>query len=116
MPSSARLHSSATIPHGLSVGHDCTYLFVALLGLCAGLVGLGLKNLLYKSEDTPLTAIASVAEMTGNFTLLLPIMLAVGIATAVSRRFSYGSISTTKLSRRGIDIERPRLTNVLQSR
>ncbi len=52
--------------------------------------------------------------MTGNFTLILPVMLAVGIATALSKRLSYGSIYTTKLLRRGIDIERPRPTNVLQ--
>jgi CIC family chloride channel protein len=58
------------------------------------------------AAQAPLTAIASVAEMTGNFTLILPIMLAVGIATALSKRLSYGSIYTTKLLRRGIDIER----------
>jgi chloride channel protein, CIC family len=57
------------------------------------------------AAQSPLTAIASAAEMTGNFTLVLPVMLAVGIATALSRRLSYGSIYTTKLLRRGIDIE-----------
>jgi CIC family chloride channel protein len=66
------------------------------------------------AAQAPLTAIASVAEMTGNFTLTLPIMLATGIAAALSKRLSYGSIYTTKLLRRGIDIERPRATNVLQ--
>jgi CIC family chloride channel protein len=64
--------------------------------------------------QAPLTAIASVVEMTGNFTLVLPVMLAVGIATALSKRLSYGSIYTEKLLRRGIDIERPKATNVLQ--
>ena len=66
------------------------------------------------AAQAPLTAIASAVEMTGNFTLTLPVMLAVGIAAAVSKRLSYGSIYTTKLLRRGIDIERPRPTNVLQ--
>jgi chloride channel protein, CIC family len=66
------------------------------------------------AAQAPLTAIASVAEMTGNFGLTLPLMLTVGIASAVSKRLSYGSIYTTKLLRRGIDIERPRPTNVLQ--
>lgn len=47
--------------------------------------------------------------MTGNFSLTLPIMLAAGLAAAVSKRLSYGSIYTTKLLRRGIDIERPKL-------
>jgi CIC family chloride channel protein len=53
----------------------------------------------------PLTAVASVVEMTGDFTLTLPVMLAVAIATAASRGLSYGTIYTTKLLRRGIDID-----------
>jgi chloride channel protein, CIC family len=54
----------------------------------------------------PLTAVASVVEMTGDYTLTLPVMLAVAIATAASRALSYGTIYTTKLLRRGIDIDR----------
>ena len=66
------------------------------------------------ATQAPFTAIASVVEMTGNFTLILPVMLAVGTATALSKKLSYGSIYTTKLLRRGIDIERPKANNVLQ--
>ena len=65
------------------------------------------------AAQAPLTAIASVVEMTGNFTLIPAVMLTVGVATALSRRLSYGSIYTTKLLRRGIDIDRPEPTNVL---
>ena len=54
----------------------------------------------------PLTSFASVVEMTGDFTLTLPVMLAVAIATAVSGGLSYGTIYTTKLLRRGQDIDR----------
>jgi chloride channel protein, CIC family len=46
-----------------------------------------------------------VVEMTGDYTLTLPVMLAVAIATVVSRALSYGTIYTTKLLRRGIDID-----------
>ena len=66
------------------------------------------------AAQAPLTAIASVVEMTGNFTLTVPVMLATGIAAALSKHLSYGSIYTTKLLRRGIDIERPKPTGVLQ--
>ena len=55
----------------------------------------------------PLTSLASVVEMTGDYTLTLPVMLAVAIATATSRALSYGTIYTTKLLRRGTDIDRP---------
>jgi chloride channel protein, CIC family len=54
----------------------------------------------------PLTSVASVVEMTGDYTLTLPVMLAVAIATAASRALSYGTIYTTKLLRRGYDIDR----------
>ena len=79
------------------------YAVVAMGGVFAG------------AAQAPLTAIASVIEMTGNFSLTLPIMLASGIAAAVSKHLSYGSIYTTKLLRRGIDIERPRTATVLQT-
>jgi len=54
----------------------------------------------------PLTSLASVLEMTGDFSLMLPVMLAVAIASTVSRALSYGTIYTTKLLRRGTDIDR----------
>ena len=48
----------------------------------------------------------SVVEMTGDFALTLPVMLAVAIASMISRALSYGTIYTTKLLRRGTDIDR----------
>jgi CIC family chloride channel protein len=53
----------------------------------------------------PLTSLASVLEMTGDFALTLPVMLAVAVASAVSAALSYGTIYTTKLLRRGIDLD-----------
>jgi chloride channel protein, CIC family len=44
--------------------------------------------------------------MTGDFALTLPVMLAVAIASTISRALSYGTIYTTKLLRRGTDIDR----------
>ena len=88
---------------GPAVGPPALYAVVAMGGVFAG------------AAQAPLTAIASVVEMTGNFTLTLPIMLASGIAAALSKQISYGSVYTTKLLRRGIDIERPRPDNVLET-
>jgi chloride channel protein, CIC family len=59
------------------------------------------------AAQAPMTSTASVIEMTGNYGLMLPVMLAVGIATLLARRLSYGTIYTRKLLRRGIDIEMP---------
>ena len=88
---------------GPAVGPPALYAVVAMGGVFAG------------AAQAPLTAIASVVEMTGNFTLTLPVMLASGIAAALSKQISYGSVYTTKLLRRGIDIERPRAANILET-
>jgi CIC family chloride channel protein len=87
---------------GTEVGPPALYAVVAMGGVFAA------------AAQAPLTAIASVAEMTGNFGITLPIMLTCGISAAVSKYLSYGSVYTTKLLRRGIDIERPKLDNALQ--
>jgi CIC family chloride channel protein len=87
---------------GPGVGSPAMYAVVAMGGVFAG------------AAQAPLTSIASVVEMTGNFTLTLPVMLASGIAAALSKQLSYGSVYTTKLLRRGIDIERHRSDNVLE--
>jgi chloride channel protein, CIC family len=99
---------------GMAFGVVVHHLFGPVVSSPAifGVVAMG--GVFGAATQAPLTAIASVVEMTGNFTLILPVMLAIGIATALSKRLSYGSIYTTKLLRRGIDIERPKPTNVLQ--
>ena len=76
-----------------------------------GVVAMG--GVFAAAAQAPLTSIASVAEMTGNFTLTLPIMLTCGIAALVAKRITHGSIYTTKLLRRGIDIERPKAIGAL---
>jgi CIC family chloride channel protein len=88
---------------GSSVGPPALYAVVAMGGVFAA------------AAQAPLTAIASVVEMTGNFGITLPIMLTSGVASAISKQLSYGSIYTTKLLRRGIDIEQPKTTNILGS-
>jgi chloride channel protein, CIC family len=71
----------------------------------------GMGAVFASAARAPLTALASTVEMTGDFTLILPVMLAVAVGTTVSRALSYGTIYTTKLLRRGIDIDRPTPTH-----
>ena len=99
---------------GMAFGIVVQHLFGSIVSSPAifGVVAMG--AVFGAAAQAPLTAIASVVEMTGNFTLIVPVMLSVGIATALSKRLSHGSIYTTKLLRRGIDIERVKATNVLQ--
>jgi CIC family chloride channel protein len=99
---------------GMTFGTVAHHLFGPAIGPPAMYAVVAMGGVFAAAAQAPLTAIASVAEMTANFGLTLPIMLACGIAAAVSKQLSYGSIYTTKLLRRGIDIERPRTTNLLQ--
>jgi CIC family chloride channel protein len=100
---------------GTAFGTIVHQLFGPTIGPAAlyGVVAMG--GVFAAGAQAPLTSIASVAEMTGNFTLTLPIMLACGIAAQVAKRITYGSIYTTKLLRRGIDIERPKALGALQA-
>jgi len=99
----------------MAFGVTAHHLFGSVVGPPAIYAVVAMGGVFAAAAQAPLTAIASVVEMTGNFTLVLPVMLAAGIAAAVSKKFSYGSIYTTKLLRRGIDIERPKATGVLQT-
>ena len=100
---------------GMAFGTVVNHLFGPAVGppVLYGVVAMG--GVFAAAAQAPLTAIASVAEMTGNFTLTLPIMLACGIAAQLAKRITYGSIYTTKLLRRGIDIERPKALGALQA-
>ncbi|HEX3616403.1 MAG TPA: chloride channel protein [Solirubrobacteraceae bacterium] len=100
---------------GTAFGVIAHHLFGPAIGPIAlyGVVGMG--AVFAGAAQAPLTAIASVAEMTGNFTLTLPIMLACGLASQLARQVTHGSIYTTKLLRRGIDIERPKAIGALRA-
>ena len=74
----------------------------------AGAYGLvGMAAVFAAAGRAPITAVIIVFELTGDYSIILPLMLAVVIATALSRGLSEDSIYTLKLRRRGIDIERP---------
>lgn len=88
---------------GGAVGPPALYGVVAMGGVFAA------------GAQAPLTAISSVLEMTGIYGLSLPVMLVCGISSQVAKRITHGSIYTTKLLRRGIDIERPKATAALQA-
>jgi CIC family chloride channel protein len=93
---------------GTAFGVIARHVFGGAIGSPAiyGVIAMG--AVFGSAAQAPLTSIASVVEMTGNFTLTLPVMLGVGIASGVSKRLTYGTIYTTKLLRRGTDIERSR--------
>jgi CIC family chloride channel protein len=91
---------------GMAFGEVAAHLFGPAAGQPALYAVVAMGAVFTAAARAPLTSLASVVEMTGDFVLTLPVMLAVAIATAVSRALSYGTIYTTKLLRRGTDIDR----------
>ena len=99
---------------GTAYGVIVDHVFGAVAGPPALYAAVAMGAVFTAAARAPLTSLASVVEMTGDFTLTLPVMLAVAIATTISRGVSYGTIYTTKLLRRGTDLDRSTPWRALQ--
>jgi CIC family chloride channel protein len=67
----------------------------------------GMAAVFSAAARAPITAIIILFEMTRDYAIILPLMLAVVVSTLIAYRLSHESIYTMKLSRQGISI-RPR--------
>jgi chloride channel protein, CIC family len=63
----------------------------------------------------PLTGVLLVFELTGSYDMVLPLMLATGVATVVADRIQPASLYTEPLERRGIAYEAGEEVDVMQS-
>ena len=94
------------VTSGMAFGEIAGHVFGPAAGPPALYAVVAMGAVFASAARAPLTSVASVVEMTGDYTLTLPVMLAVAVATATSRALSYGTIYTTKLLRRGQDVDR----------
>jgi len=65
------------------------------------------------AAEAPITAIVIVFEMSGDYTIVLPLMIATVISTVLGRRFLNSTVYELKLERRGIDWKRVRKPHAL---
>jgi CIC family chloride channel protein len=122
---------SITIGSGGSGGVFAPSLFIgAMLGGAAGTVAtliwptatagtgayalVGMGAVVAAATHAPITAILIIFEMTGDYKIILPLMISCIIATLLAMRLQRASIYTMKLLRRGVDVHRGRAINVLQ--
>jgi CIC family chloride channel protein len=75
----------------------------------------GMGAVVSATTHGPLAAILILFEMTGDYKIILPLMLACIIASIASGQLLRDSIYTLKLARRGIDIKEGKEVNVLKS-
>ncbi len=118
------LATSLTIGIGGSCGVFAPSLFIgAMLGAAygatthellpstAGAVGayalVGMGTVFAGASRAPITAIVILFELTGQYSIILPLMLAIVLATLTSRLLSHDTVYTLKLRRRGIDLNAP---------
>jgi CIC family chloride channel protein len=78
----------------------------ALVGMAAFFSG---------AAHTPVTSILILFEMTGDYRIILPLMLATVMSTLISRAISRESIYTLKLTRRGVHLHHGQDVDVMQS-
>ena len=77
------------------------------------LVGMG--AVVAAGTHAPITAILIIFELTGDYKIILPLMISCITATLLATQMQTASIYTLKLLRRGIDIHKGKDVNVLQS-
>jgi CIC family chloride channel protein len=82
------------------------------LAVAAGAYGLvGMGAVFAASSRAPITAVLIIFELTGDYRIILPLMIAIVVATTLSHAITSDSIYTLKLRRRGINIDAPPPSN-----
>jgi chloride channel protein, CIC family len=76
-----------------------------------GLIGMG--AVFAGAARAPITAVIIMFELTGEYSIILPLMTAIVLATGVSRALSGDTIYSLKLRRRGIDLDHTPRTALL---
>jgi CIC family chloride channel protein len=70
-----------------------------------GLIGMG--AVFAGAARAPITAVIIMFELTGEYSIILPLMAAIVLASSLSQWLTPDTIYTLKLRRRGIDLARP---------
>jgi CIC family chloride channel protein len=104
----------------LFVGSYLGYVFSKLINL-TGLTQLpvsnftmvGMAGILSGLFHAPLTAIFLIAEITGGYSLMLPLMIVASISFAISKRFEKHSMDVKELAKKGHAFTSNKDTNVL---
>lgn len=76
----------------------------------------GMAAVFAASAHAPITAVIILFELTGDYRIILPLMLTVVVATLLAQKLLKNeSIYTLKLSRRGVRLSRARDQDILQN-
>lgn len=100
---------------GALAGTAANALFPGISGTVGGYTLVGMAAFLAPMVGAPLTAILILFEMTGDYEIILPLLVAVISAMLVSGQISRFSLYTSHLHRKGVDLVRGREEGVLKT-
>jgi CIC family chloride channel protein len=100
---------------GGAYGTVAHHLFPTATASSGAYAAVGLGAFLAATTHAPLTAIFLLFEMTGDYLIIIPIMLTSIIGTVVAAKLNADSIDTVDFTREGIDIHEGRETAVMKS-
>lgn len=91
------------------------YLMPTLTASSGAYATVGIGAFLAASTHAPMTAIFLLFEMTGNYLIIIPVMLTAILGTVTAHKFYNDSIDTVDFTREGIDIHEGWEVAVLKS-
>lgn len=98
---------------GGAVGSVVHTLWPEISGSPGAYALVGMAAVVAAGTHAPITAIVMIFELTGDYKIILPLMISSIIATLLATRLQQASIYTLKLLRRGVDIRGGLSANVL---
>ncbi len=100
---------------GGAFGGIVHYLLPAYTASAGAYATIGIGAFLAASTHAPLTAIFLLFEMTGNYMIVIPVMLTSIVGTIVAGKFYDDSIDTVDFTREGINIHEGREVAIMKS-
>ncbi len=100
---------------GEAFGQISNLLFPAITAPPGAYALVGMAAFFSGAAHAPVTAILILFEMTGDYRIILPLMLATVVSTLIARMISPESIYTLKLTRRGIHLQEGKDIDIMQA-
>ncbi|MDP2719874.1 MAG: chloride channel protein [Dehalococcoidia bacterium] len=100
---------------GSAMGYIFNLVFPGVPGPVGGYGLVGMAAVFSGAARAPFASILILFEMTGNYSIVLPLMTSVGISTVLARALKRENIYSLKLLRRGVDIEQENVADVMRT-
>ncbi|MGI8678259.1 MAG: chloride channel protein [Jatrophihabitans sp.] len=92
---------------GAAYGQTLHHLAPGLAGPAGAYALIGMGAVFAGAARAPITAVVIMFELTGEYSIILPLMTAIVLATGLSHLLTTDTIYTLKLRRRGVDLDQP---------